>query len=95
MRFDVLDPLLDQLLSLAMQPLGVLLLDARNPYDAARIRLAAQMAAERPQHPLDVDPVGLGAPPAGSPADSQGRRHDCAPHVLRAGGAARTRQPAS
>jgi hypothetical protein len=43
-----------------MQPLGVLLLDARNAHYTAGIRFATQMAAERALHPLDVDPVGLG-----------------------------------
>jgi hypothetical protein len=57
---DVLHPLLDQPLALAMQPLGVLLLDARNAHHTAGIRFAAQMATERALHPLDVDPVGLG-----------------------------------
>jgi hypothetical protein len=57
---DVLDPLLDQPLALAMQPLGVLLLDAWNAHHTAGIRFAAQMPAERALHPLDVDPVGLG-----------------------------------
>ena len=42
---DVLHPLLDQPFALAMQPLGVLLFDARNAHCTAGIRLAAQMAA--------------------------------------------------
>jgi hypothetical protein len=58
----VLDPLLDQPVALAMQPPGVFLLDARNPHHAAGIGLPAQIAAQRPQHPLDVNPIGLGPP---------------------------------
>jgi hypothetical protein len=68
---DVLHPLLDQPLALAMQPLGVLLLDARNAHHTAGIRFAAQMAAERALHPLDVDPVGLGG--LRSPVHQQAR----------------------
>jgi hypothetical protein len=68
---DVLDPLLDQSLALAMQPPGVLLLDIRNLNHTARIRLAAQIAAERPQYPFDVDPVGLG--PLRPPSHQQAR----------------------
>jgi len=66
---EAVDPLLDQSLALAMQPPGVLLLDIRNLNHTARIRLAAQIAAERPQYAFDVDPVGLGPLSlAGSPA---------------------------
>jgi hypothetical protein len=50
----------DRIEGFGMQPLGVLLLDARHAHHAAGVRFAAQMAAERALHPLDVDPVGLG-----------------------------------
>src|SRR5215471_14150726 len=69
---DVLDPLLDQPVTLAMQPPGIFLLDARNPHHAACIRLAAQITAKCPQHPLDVNPIGLGAPRP--PVHQQARR---------------------
>jgi hypothetical protein len=79
---DVLDPLTDQPLALAMQPLGVLLLEARNAHHAARIRLAAQMATECTLHPLEVDPVGLGA--LRSPVYQQARRiEDMIAHPMR------------
>src|SRR5215467_408667 len=69
---DVLDPLPDQPVTLAMQPPGIFLLDARNPNHAACIRLAAQITAKCPQHPLDVNPIGLGAPRP--PVHQQARR---------------------
>src|SRR5215468_3163006 len=55
-----------------MQPPGIFLLDARNPHHAACIRLAAQITAKCPQHPLDVNPIGLGAPRP--PVHQQARR---------------------
>ena len=69
---DVLDPLPDQPVTLAMQSPGVFLLDARHPHHAARIRLTAQITGQRPQHSLDVDPIGLGTPRP--PVHQQARR---------------------
>src|SRR5450432_2160892 len=57
------DALANQLVALATRPPRILLLDAGNAHHRAHPRLTAQPGQQRPQQHVEIDAVGLGAPP--------------------------------
>jgi hypothetical protein len=71
---DVGHPLLDQSSQLAMRSARILLLDARDSDEGARLPIAATPGLQRPQEAFRVDPIGFDA--AGPTVDLEaGRVH--------------------
>jgi hypothetical protein len=66
------DTLLDQLLALPAEALGVLLVPGRHPHHAAHLLFTAAEGHERAQQRLGIN--GIGLDPAGSTIDLDARR---------------------